>query len=157
MKTLPLFLILPNIRSCHNVGAMFRTADGCGVSKIYLTGYTATPPHPQLDKVALGAEKWMPWVYRKDLTRLIKTLKKQGVFIVALEKTDTSESLDGWLAPNGVSAVALLLGNEVEGVPDTILRYCDAVVHIPMYGRKESFNVSVAAGIAMHQIHRQLL
>ena len=84
------YLILPNIRSCHNVGAMFRTADACGVSKLFLVGYTAQPPKIQIDKVSLGAEKWMSWEHRKDLQRLIKTLKKKGVFVVGLEKTEDS-------------------------------------------------------------------
>src|SRR3989344_5676953 len=84
------YLILPNIRSCHNVGAMFRTADACGVTKLFLVGYTATPPKKEIDKVALGAETWMPWEHRKDLKRLITSLKKKGVKIIGLEKNDRS-------------------------------------------------------------------
>lgn len=153
----PFFLVLPNIRSCHNVGAMFRTADGCGVDKLYLVGYTATPPHPQLDKVALGAEKWMSWEYRKSLPLLLKKLQKQGVRVLALEKSETSIPIRSWQPPAAGQAVALIVGNEVEGVPAKILAGCDAVVHIPMYGQKESFNVSVAAGIAMYEIRKKLL
>lgn len=150
------FLILPNIRSCHNVGAMFRTADACGVDKLYLVGYTATPPKPQIDKVSLGAETWMPWEYRKDVKRLITTLKKKGVFVVALEKTDKSLEISK-LKLKSKGAIALVVGNEVDGVPEDVLCLCDAVVHIPMYGKKESLNVSIAAGIALYELGKHKL
>ena len=135
-------LVLPDIRSCHNVGALFRTADACGVDFLYLTGYTATPPKPQIDKVALGAEKWMPW-----------KLKAKGVKIVALEKNEHSVDL-GTVKFSG--PMALVVGNEVDGVDPRILALADIVVHIPMYGKKESLNVSVAAGIAMYEISKHL-
>ena len=149
------YLILPNIRSCHNVGAMFRTADACGVDKLFLVGYTATPPKPQIDKVALGAETWIPWESKKDLKRLILTLKKKGFLVVALEKNDSSidiANLDLQLQKN----IALVVGNEVEGVESDIAELCDVVVHIPMYGKKESLNVSVAAGIGMYVLKSKL-
>jgi len=145
------YLILPNIRSCHNVGAMFRTADAFGVSKIYLVGYTASPPKPQIDKVSLGAEKWIPWESRKDLKRLITSLKKKGVRIVGLEKNNKSKDI-GILNVKDSEDIALIVGNEVDGISEDILKLCDAVVHIDMYGKKESLNVSVAAGIAMYEI-----
>lgn len=141
------YLILPNIRSTHNVGAMFRTADACGVNKLYLVGYTPVPPRPDIHKVALGADEWMPWEQKKDLKRLIATLKKKGFTIVALEKTDTSIPISTYI-PHG--PLALIVGNEVDGITSDILALCDDVVHIPMYGKKESLNVSVAAGIAMY-------
>lgn len=146
-------LILPDIRSCHNVGAMFRTADACGVDFLYLTGYTAQPPKPQIDKVSLGAEKWMPWKHVVDLKRLIKRLKKQGVKIVALEKSAASREIG---VVKFEFPLALIVGNEVDGVTPDILALCDEVVHIPMYGRKESLNVSVAAGIGMYVIGESL-
>ncbi|PIR03259.1 MAG: RNA methyltransferase [Candidatus Magasanikbacteria bacterium CG11_big_fil_rev_8_21_14_0_20_43_7] len=144
-------LILPNIRSCHNVGAMFRTADAFGVDKIFLVGYTPTPPKPQIDKVSLGAEQWIPWEQRKDLKRLIASLKKRGVAVIGLEQSETSIRI-GALKLDTSGAVALIVGNEVDGIADDILEMCDRVVHIPMYGRKESLNVSVAAGIAMYAL-----
>ena len=147
------YLILPNIRSCHNVGAMFRTADACGVSKLFLVGYTAQPPKIQIDKVSLGAEKWMPWEHKKDLVKLIKSLKKKKVCVVGLEKTETSEKIEDLKIKNGQD-IALVVGNEVDGISDDILELCDDVVHIPMYGKKESFNVSIAAGIAMYEIKK---
>jgi len=145
-------LILPNIRSCHNVGAMFRTADAFRVSKLYLVGYTAHPPKVQIDKVALGAETWIPWEKRADLKELITELKEGGTTIVALEKNAKSVAIED-AALEG-EAIALIVGNEVDGIDDEILSLCDAVVHIPMHGRKESLNVSVAAGIAMHQLSK---
>ena len=154
MKNSPEFaLVLPDIRSCHNVGALFLTADACGVDFLYLTGYTATPPKPQIDKVALGAEKWMPWKQYKNTFTLVKALKKAGVKIVALEKNE--QSVDIGMA-DFTGPMALIVGNEVDGVDSKILALADQIVHIPMYGKKESLNVSVAAGIAMYVIGRSL-
>ncbi len=144
------YLILPNIRSCHNVGSMFRTADAFQFDRLFLCGYTACPPKPQIDKVSLGAEQWVPWEYCADVLSLCRTLKEQGVTIVALEKTETSVSLDTVHSFLGDQSIALIVGNEVEGVSLDILLCADMVVHIPMYGKKESLNVSIAAGIAMY-------
>ncbi|MFA7245026.1 MAG: TrmH family RNA methyltransferase [Candidatus Magasanikbacteria bacterium] len=148
-------LVLPDIRSCHNVGAMFRTADACGVDKLFLVGYTATPPKPQIDKVALGAETWIPWEHKKNLKTLIANLKKKGFFIVGLEKNERSIDISELNLENQKN-VALIVGNEVEGVEAEISKLCDEVVHIPMYGKKESLNVSVAAGIGMYSIKSKL-
>jgi len=142
-------LILPNIRSAHNVGAMFRTDDGAGVDKIYLTGYTPCPSHPRLDKVSLGAEKWVPWEYVQQTGRLLKQLKEKGYNIVALEQTHYSESLNDWTPQ---FPLALVVGNEKTGVPKSMLKYCDQSIELPMRGRKKSLNVSVAAGIMMFYI-----
>ena len=142
-------LVLPNIRSGHNVGAIFRTADGAGVNKLYLTGYTPCPPHMQVDKVSLGAEKWMPWEYRKQPGKLLKELKQMGYTIVALEQTKTSQNIFKWKSK---FPLVLVLGNEKTGVPKSLLQYCDASIEIPMHGKKNSLNVSVAAGIAMYLI-----
>lgn len=144
-------LILPNIRSGHNVGAIFRTADGAGVEKLYLTGYTPCPPHTQIDKVSLGAEKWVPWEYKKQAGGLLKNLKKIGYNIIALEQTGNSVNIFDWKPK---FPLALVLGNEKTGVPKSLLKYCDQSVEIPMRGKKKSLNVSVAAGIAMYSISR---
>lgn len=146
-------LILPNIRSAHNVGAMFRTADACSFSKLFLVGYTATPPKPQIDKVSLGAETWVPWQHCDDLTDLILDLKKQGFFMVGLEKTNKSKEIS---SAKFVNKLALIVGNEVDGISSEVLDMCDLVVHINMHGKKESFNVSVAAGIAMYEIQKKI-
>ncbi len=144
-------LVLPNIRSGHNVGAIFRTADGAGVDKLYLTGYTPCPPHVQIDKVSLGAETWMPWEYKKQTGKLLKELKQIGYTIVALEQTKNSKDLFNWQPK---FPIALVLGNEKTGVPKTLLKYCDESIEIPMRGKKNSLNVSVATGIAMYQIKK---
>lgn len=149
----PLSLILPNIRSCHNVGAMFRTADGCGFEKLYLCGYTATPPKIQIDKVSLGAEQWVAWEQHDDPIELVRSLKEQGIQIVGLEKTEASVDI----AEAAISTpLAMIVGNEVDGIDPALLELCDVVVHIPMVGKKESLNVSIAAGIAMDTIRRRL-
>ncbi len=142
-------LILPNIRSAHNVGAIFRTADGAGVDKIYLCGYTPCPPHPGLDKVSLGAEKSVSWESAAQTGRLLKKLKSDGYFIAALEQTKNSVNIYQWLPR---FPLALIVGNEKIGVSKSLLKYCDTVVHLPMLGKKQSLNVSVAAGVAMYEI-----
>lgn len=132
---------------------MFRTADACGFSRLFLCGYTATPPKVQIDKVSLGAETWIPWEQHDDVVALIKKLQSDGVRVLALEKNDTSVPIDSvsYEAP-----LALVVGNEVDGVDAEVLSLCDQTVHIPMHGRKESLNVSVAAGIAMYTIHNRI-
>ncbi len=147
------YLLLPNIRSCHNVGAMFRTADAFGVDKIFLIGYTANPPKPQIDKVALGAEKWIKWSKRKSLGRLLKKLKQDNFLLIGLEKTDNSLPIQSLVDKKiKFKHIALVVGNEVVGLDKKYWPYLDILTHIPMFGRKESLNVSVAAGIGMYVI-----
>lgn len=141
------YLILPDIRSAHNVGAMFRTADACGVDQIFLVGYTPVPPRPDIAKVALGADTWMKWKQYKNLKTLVKNLQKKGVKVVALEKTEKSVDI---ASAKFDFPLALIVGNEVDGVSPDILELCDKIVHIPMLGKKGSLNVSIAAGIAMY-------
>lgn len=148
---MPRILIVPDIRSLQNVGSLFRTADGAGWEKIILCGYTPTPPREEISKVALGAETWIPWEYFADTNTALAELKTAGFFIVALELTPDSvdyRTFDTSLHPK----LALLLGNETGGVPPETLALCDAVIHLPMRGRKESLNVAVAAAVAMYQL-----
>lgn len=150
MKHKDLYVICDNIRSLYNVGSIFRTADAFGVTKIYLCGITGTPLQTGLTKVSLGAENSVAWEHHKSATRVINTLKKQGVRIVALELVK-NESLDiKKFKP--VFPLALIVGNEVEGVSKALLQKADDIVHIPMQGQKESLNVSVAYGIAAYLI-----
>ncbi|MCX6779417.1 MAG: TrmH family RNA methyltransferase [Candidatus Magasanikbacteria bacterium] len=148
-----LFLILENIRSRFNVGAIFRTADGAGVEKIFLGGITPAPPHPQIDKVALGAEKIIPFVCVKQIVRTIKQLKKEGYEIVALEQSKKSIPYYNF---KPTPKVALILGSEVKGLPLKILALADTIVEIPMYGQKESLNVGVAGGIVIFDITHKM-
>lgn len=146
-------LILCNIRSRENVGSIFRTADAAGVSKIYLCGITPTPPHEKISKTALGAETYVPWEYYKQTWRLLAKLKKERISIVALEQTTDSKNI----FTKEISVFAkvpfvLVVGNEVKGLSPQILKYCDKKVFIPMHGKKESLNVSVATGIALYQL-----
>ena len=146
-------LILPDIRSGHNVGAMFRTGDAVGVDKIYLTGYTSEPSHPHVAKVSLGAEKWIPWQKYKSTKFLVNKLKKQGYNIVGLEQTSRSVDIFKWTPK---FPLALIVGNEVRGIESEILDLCDIHMEIPMVGQKESLNVSIAAGIALYHIKNNL-
>lgn len=153
------FIILHNIRSAQNVGAIFRTADAVGVEKIYLTGYTPAPldrfgrVDSKIAKTALGAEKSVPWESCKSVGALIKRLKKNSVCIVAGEQSSNAVSCTKWKPK---FPLAIILGNEVLGVSPAILRVCDEVVEIPMRGEKESLNVSVAAGILLFKASESL-
>lgn len=158
-----LIVIAHNIRSAHNIGSILRTSDGCGVEKIFLTGYTPTPAtketvyvtraHKDLAKTALGAEKNIPWESIEDVMGLLKQLKEDGYQMVALEQSE--HSID-YRSYQPLSKVALIVGNEVEGVDVGILHQCDAIVEIPMRGQKNSLNVSVAFGIAAFEIKSKL-
>lgn len=148
-------LILNDIRSTHNVGAIFRTADACGISKIYLVGESATPvdrfgrDRKDIAKTALGAEKTIPWEYFKTITPLLTKLKKEKFTIVAIEQAENSVDYKKVQLKNNS---AIILGNEVSGVPRKILEKCDIITEIPMMGGKESLNVSVATGIVLFRI-----
>jgi tRNA G18 (ribose-2'-O)-methylase SpoU len=143
-------LILHNIRSVENVGAMFRTADAAGVDKIYLTGYTPTPldrfgrKRKDLAKSALGAEEFVPWEQVKSLPGLLRILKQDGFYIIAIEQDE--KSID-YRKVNLKNKNVFIMGAEVEGISKALLKKCDAIAEIPMYGKKESLNVSVAFGI----------
>ncbi len=146
-------LLAHNIRSLWNIGSLFRTADAMGVEKIWLTGYTATPPRREISKTAIGADEWIAWEYERDALEVVRSLKQNGWKVVGLEITKTSTPLREY-KPDGNTC--LVIGHEITGVPDEILKECDDVVHIPMNGKKESLNVAVAAGIALHHL-RELL
>lgn len=156
-----ILVILHNIRSTHNVGSVFRTAEGFGVSKIMLSGYTPYPtvandsrlPHirekltTQIHKTALGAEAMVPFEYMEQLD--LTALKHAGYRIIGLEQSPKSIILKDYHLPQ---KVALLLGEEVNGIPSNLLAQCDDIIEIPMKGKKESFNVSVAAAIAIYEL-----
>ena len=142
-------MIAENIRSTHNVGAFFRTADALGVDKIFLCGYTPCPPRKEISKVALGAEQTVPWEQRKRTAALLQKLRREHVRLVALEFTPAAVPLHTF-RPR--FPLALIVGNEVTGVEFSTLKFADQVVKIPMRGEKESLNVSVAAGIALYAL-----
>ncbi len=148
-KNRKIVVICHNIRSAMNVGSIFRTADGAGVAKIWLTGYTPAPPHSGISKTALGAENFVGWEKRSGISTLIDKLKKEKYEIIALEKGKDSISLSAYKPRKNT---VLILGNEVRGLGEAILRKCDKIVEIPMRGKKESLNVSVAFGIAAYSL-----
>lgn len=153
MKTI--FLILYNIRSAHNVGSIMRTADAFGVSKMFLIGHTPAPldrfgkVQKDIAKVALGAELTVAWEQYATITPLIKKLKKEGVEILALEQS--KKSVD-YKSVKTKKQTALILGSEVEGIPESVLKHCDRIIEISMRGSKESLNVSVATGVALARL-----
>ncbi len=148
-------LLLHDIRSTHNVGAIFRTADAAGVNKIYLSGYTPAPidrfgrARPDISKASLGAEKTVAWESVADQVELIKILKKDKFHIVALEQDKRAVNYKDLKKSENI---LLILGNEVDGVDKDILSLCDDIAEIPMLGMKESLNVSVSAGIMLYSL-----
>lgn len=150
-------VVLHNIRSLHNVGSIFRTADAAGVGKLYLCGITPTPlnalgrPEEKLAKVALGAEKYIPWEKVPSTTKIIDALKKDCFTVLALEQSKKSIPYNKFKSKKA-ERIALILGNEVKGLPAGILKKCDKILEIPMRGRKESLNVSVAFGIVAFEL-----
>jgi len=147
-----IIVVLDNIRSTYNVGAIFRSADAAGVNKIYLCGITPTPPNPKISKVALGAEDYIVWKKTKTTWRLLEKLKKEGYFIIALEQGKRAKNIFKNKLNKKRDKIVLLLGPEVKGLSDKILKRTDKLLEIPMFGKKESLNVAVAFGIAIYQI-----
>ncbi|MBF0504941.1 MAG: RNA methyltransferase [Candidatus Omnitrophica bacterium] len=150
---LPLCVVLNNIRSLHNVGAIFRTADAVGLEKIWLCGITGFPPQGGIAKTALGSQDHVPWEYREDVIGLIRDLKQEGYQIVLLEQMHGSFSHDAFKPK---TAVCLVVGNEVSGIASELQSLCDAAIEIEMDGVKNSLNVAVAFGIAAYQLRGHL-
>ena len=141
-------LWLHNVRSLHNVGAAFRNADAFGIKEIYLSGYTPTPPRPEITKTAIGAEEHVNWNYTKDLNDELQSLKYDGYSIIGLEQTDNSKLLSEYTPAS--DKICLVLGNEVTGIDSDIIPMLDDAVEIPQFGMKHSLNVSVACGVALY-------
>lgn len=148
-------LILHDIRSNHNVGSLFRTADCVGINEIILSGYTPTPidkfnrPVKEIAKTALGAEKSIPWKHVKDIKKVLKELKKEKYTIIAIEQSKNSVD---YKKVKVKGDTAIVLWNEVDGAPKNLLKMCDVIAEIPMKGEKESLNVSVAGAVAMFRM-----
>ncbi len=151
----PIILVLDNIRSLNNVGTFFRTGDAFNVQKIYLCGITAQPPHRDIHKTALGATDTVEWEYVESTVDLIEKLKEAGVRTLVLEQTEQTTMLHN-LEWNSEVPVALIFGNEVEGVQQDVIDVCDDVIEIPQFGTKHSFNVSVSAGIVLWELVRKI-
>ena len=141
-------LVLDNIRSLHNIGAVFRTADAFLVKKIYLCGITATPPHKDIHKVALGATESVAWEYWEDTADLMVHLKRQGYVTVAVEQAEQAQMLHDF-SVEGLMQYALVFGNEVKGVAQGVVDQCQEVLEIPQYGTKHSLNIAVSVGVVL--------
>ena len=152
---LPFVVILDNVRSLNNIGSVFRTSDAFLVSDIYLCGITATPPHPDIHKTALGAEDSVKWQYFEHTTDAVDNLHKQGYTVYAIEQVENSISMDK-LSLDRDKKYAVILGNEVKGVGQDVVDKCDGCIEIPQYGTKHSLNVSVTAGLVIWDFFKLL-
>ncbi len=157
-EKLPLTVVLDNVRSLNNIGSVFRTSDAFRVEHIALCGITATPPHREIHKTALGAEDSVAWSYHEDTAECVKGLKERGYKIYAVEQVDDSIKIgisNKELAIEG-HPIAIVMGNEIEGVQESLLPLCDGSLEIPQYGTKHSLNVSCAAAIVIWEMFKKL-
>jgi tRNA G18 (ribose-2'-O)-methylase SpoU len=154
IERFPIFALLDNIRSLNNVGSIFRTADAVRLSKLYLTGITGKPPRKEIDKTALGAVETVPWEFQENALPLINELKKNGIKLVILEHTSNSQPF--WEVRYDFP-VCLMVGNEVFGIQDQLIKSADMAVEIPMYGTKQSLNVTIAFGIVVYEMLNQYI
>jgi len=152
-EKLPVVLLLENIRSMHNVGSIFRTADAFLAEAIYLCGYTPCPPHRDIHKTALGATDTVAWKYVEKSSEALIFLKSAGYKIVAVEQVSESVPLQQFRL-NSAEKIVLIFGNEVQGVSEEVLKYCDGCIEIPQFGMKHSLNVSVAGGMVLWELVR---
>ena len=155
-KELPdsgIVLILDNIRSAHNVGSAFRTADAFKIDKIWLCGICATPPSAEIHKSALGAEDSVPWEHRADTLALVRELQASGYTVLSVEQTEKAVELQNFV-PEAGSRYALIFGNEVDGVQQEVVDASDGAIVIPQYGTKHSLNVSVSIGVTLWEFVR---
>ena len=150
----PMYCLLENVRSLYNVGSIFRTSDAVMLKKLYLTGYTGSPPRREIEKTALGATDTVQWVYAKNPVPIITEMQKEKIAVVALEHTSASKIYYDFKFN---FPFCLLLGNEVDGLSEELIATADAAIEIPMYGLKQSLNVSVAYGIIMYYALGQYL
>lgn len=152
---IPLVVVLDHVRSLNNVGSVFRTSDAFSVEAVYLCGITACPPNPEIHKTALGAEDTVSWMYFEDTLTAVDNLRTNGYIIYGIEQVEGSIMLDE-LQLDPLKKYAVILGNEVKGVQQSVIDVCNHVIEIPQYGTKHSLNVSVTAGIVIWDFFKQL-
>lgn len=155
VKKTPIIVILDNIRSLNNIGSVFRTSDAFLVEKIYLCGITATPPHKDIHKTALGSTETVAWEYVEDTLELVEKLKAENIKICAIEQAENATMLDTF-KPELDTTYALVFGNEVKGVSQNVVSASDFVIEIPQYGTKHSLNISVSAGVVIWDVFSKL-
>jgi 23S rRNA (guanosine2251-2'-O)-methyltransferase len=159
LEKLPVICVLDNIRSQHNIGSIFRTSDAFRIKELYLCGITATPPNREINKSALGATESVQWQYFNETCEAVNTLKHTGYKILAVEQAVGSVHLEEYV-PETSDNLALVFGNEVTGVSDSVMAMVDGCIEIPQFGTKHSFNVSVTAAIVLYhfyQIYKRIL
>jgi tRNA G18 (ribose-2'-O)-methylase SpoU len=149
----PLVVVMDNIRSMHNVGSVFRTADAFLISGICLCGFTPQPPHRDIHKTALGATDSVDWLYYENTSDAVLALKERGFKVLAIEQTEGSILLNEYVQSK--MPLAFVFGNEVDGVSDEVIQLCDGVIEIPQWGMKHSLNISVAAAVVMWEFVRK--
>ena len=152
----PLIVVLDDVRSLYNVGSVFRTCDAFRIEAVYLCGITATPPHPEIHKTALGGEDSVAWEYFERTEDAIEKLHAQGFYVYAVEQVEGSTKLQ-WLPTELPGPCAVVLGNEVKGVKQTVVDLCDSCLEIPQFGTKHSLNVSITSGIVIWEFAKRCL
>lgn len=152
---IPLVVVLDEVRSMNNIGSVFRTGDAFRVAAIYLCGITATPPHPEIHKTALGAEDVVDWIYFKDTLEAVRSLQEMGYKVFAIEQVEGSCMLQN-VELSTTEKYAIIMGNEVKGVKQEVVNQCDGCIEIPQYGTKHSLNVSVTTGIVLWEMFQKL-
>ena len=150
---IPIVAVLENIRSAYNVGSVFRTADAFLIEAIYITGYSAKPPHKEIKKTALGAEETVTWKHFKNAVDAIAELREKGFTIYAIEQVEGSVLLNKM--KDGAGKIAVVFGNEVTGVEQSTIRLCDGCIEIPQLGMKHSLNIATAAGVVLWELVRK--
>jgi tRNA G18 (ribose-2'-O)-methylase SpoU len=155
LKKLPVVCVLDNVRSQHNIGSIFRTSDAFRIEELYLCGITATPPNREINKSALGATESVKWQYFADTCSAVVQLKASGYVVIAIEQAENSIDLEEYV-PALNEKIALVFGNEVTGVSESVMEIVDVCIEIPQFGTKHSFNVSVTAAIVLYKFYSRL-
>ena len=155
-EKIPLTIVLDDVRSMHNVGSVFRTADSFLIEKIYVCGFTPPPPHRDIHKTALGATETVHWQHESDISQCLQHLKQEGYAIYAIEQVHHSIMLQDFTLDKTIKT-ALIFGNEVQGVSKEALAFCDGTIEIPQLGSKHSLNISVSVGIVLWQLAKEYL
>ena len=154
-KKSPLIVILDNVRSLNNVGSIFRSADAFRIQHIYLCGITATPPHKDIQKTALGSTEAVDWSYAKDTLAVVEKLQSVNVKVMAIEQAENATELQDFY-PNNQSIYALVFGHEVKGVNQAVVNQCDGVIEIPQFGTKHSLNIAVSGGVVLWDLFSKM-
>ena len=155
VKKTPLIVILDNVRSLNNIGSVFRTSDAFRISHIYLCGITATPPHKDIQKTALGSTDAVDWSYAKDTFEVVKNLQKQNVKVMAIEQAENAQMLHDF-TPQKNTTYAVVFGHEVKGVAQQVVNQCDGVIEIPQFGTKHSLNIAVSCGVVLWDLFSKM-